>query len=316
MKKILVVLSLILSATISAQERTIAFYNVENLFDTLDHPVKNDNEFLPDGRNNWDSPKYWEKIAHINQVIAELNNPVLLGMCEIENAAVVQDIIDYKENSSYKMVHYESLDQRGIDNAMIYDTTTLSVVNSGIIRFDMPEPSSPSRDIVWGKFSLKNSNDTILAMVNHWPSRRGGQAESEPKRLIAAVAAKSFIDSVQMANPKIKIVFMGDLNDYPTNIGPEMIAEVLNPMITPKSGEFGGTHNYRGEWNILDHMMISKSFKKGKVKALKNSGTIYSPEYLLSTYKGNIVPNRTYGGGKYLGGYSDHLPISISVRIK
>lgn len=316
MKKILVVLSLILSATISAQERTIAFYNVENLFDTLDHPVKNDNEFLPEGRNNWDSPKYWEKIAHINQVITELKKPVLMGMCEIENAAVVQDIIDYNENSSYKMVHYESLDQRGIDNAMIYDTTTLSVVNSGFIRFEMPEPSSPSRDIVWAKFSLKNSNDTILAMVNHWPSRRGGQAESEPKRLIAAVAAKAFIDSVQMANPKIKIVFMGDLNDYPTNIGPEMIAEVLTPMITPKSGDFGGTHNYRGEWNILDHIMISKSFKKGKVKACKKSGTIYSPDYLLTTYKGNIVPNRTYGGGNYLGGYSDHLPVSFTIKIK
>lgn len=298
------------------QTRTIGFYNVENLFDTLDHPTNNDDEFLPTGSYEWNSKRYWEKIAHINQIMDSLSSPMLLGMCEIENEAVVKDVIQFGNYASYEIVHYESLDQRGIDNALIYDPSVLKKHASGIIRFDMPAPDSPTRDILWAKFAVKNSKDSIIAMVNHWPSRRGGEEESEPKRMIAAEAAKAFIDSVLMANKKMKIVFMGDLNDYPTNAGPMLIAESLQPMITKESGEFCGSHNYRGEWDVLDHILVSKSMLKGKTKAKKNSGTIYSQQFMLEEYKGDIVPFRTYGGRTYLGGYSDHFPVTISVRMK
>ena len=216
---------------------------------------------------------------------------------------------------TFDIVHYESLDQRGIDNALVYDSTLFKLDDSGIIRFDMPEPSSPSRDIVWAK--LIHSEDTIFTLVNHWPSRRGGQLKSEPKRLVAANAAKEFIDSLIEVNKNYKILFMGDLNDYPNNRGPQMIEEVLCPQITQKSGEFGGSHSYRGEWNVLDHIYVSKSFfKSGSVAAKKKSGKIHSPAFLKSTYKGNIVPNRTYGGRKYLGGYSDHFPVTIQLELK
>lgn len=307
--------SLLLVASLNAQtERIIAFYNVENLFDTVNDTTINDEEFLPTGAKEWTKERYNEKIKHINQVIDSVGVPLIFGMCEIENKGVVQDIVDFGSmKNTHAVVHYQSLDFRGIDNAIIYDKTVLTLVKSGIIRFDMPAPDSPSRDIVWAKFS--HGKDTILAMVNHWPSRSGGQVESEPKRLIASIAASTFIDSVLAANKKMKIVFMGDLNDTPEDRSASLIAESLKPLITPNSGQFGGSHNYNGEWSILDHIMVSKAFLKKGAKVNKKSGTIYSPDFLLSEYKGNIVPNRTYGGSKYLGGYSDHLPVMIRVKI-
>lgn len=315
-KTIFFLVALLASTHVNAQTtRTIAFYNVENLFDTLDTPDKNDEEFLPSGSYEWTSDRYQTKIAHINQVIDSLNVPMIFGMCEIENEAVVRDVVNGGSmKNTHDIVHFESLDARGIDNAIIYDKTVLTLVESGIIRFDMPEPSTPSRDIVWAKFN--RGKDTILTMVNHWPSRSGGQVESEPKRLVASIAASAFIDSVLNQNKKMKIIFMGDLNDHPDNRSVQLVAESLKPLITEKSGKFGGSHNYRGEWGILDHMMVSKSFLKCGTKVKKKTAEIYSPDFLLTEYNGNIVPNRTYGGRTYLGAYSDHLPIVIEVKLK
>ena len=209
-------------------------------------------------------------------------------------------------------MHYESLDNRGIDVALIYDSSSLKLSASGFVRYAMPEGDSPSRDIVWAK--LLQGKDTIVAMVNHWPSRSGGEEKSEPKRLIAANAARKFIDSLQKASPTAKIVFMGDLNDYPTNTSAKMIAEVLTPMITKESGAYKGSYNYRGDWDVLDHIMVSSNFiAKKKSTVVSNSGKIYSNDFLLNEYKGDILPFRTYGGTKYLGGYSDHLPVSIGI---
>jgi len=298
-----------------SEERSIMFYNVDNLFDTLDTADKNDSEFLPEGKKNWNSKKYENKIQRINKVFNELSTPLIIGVCEIENEQVVIDIVKGGQlNGTHSVVHIESLDKRGIDNAIIYDSTELKLEEEGVVRFDMPEGSSPSRDIVWAKFS--RNNEIIYAMVNHWPSRRGGQEKSEPKRMIAANAAKSFIDSLMNADKNIQIVFMGDLNDYPDNNGPQLISEALCPMITSESGEYGGSYNYRGEWGILDHIMVTKNFHKNKgVKVVKKSGKIHNFSYLMTTYKGNIVPFRTYGGGKYLNGYSDHLPVSVEIKM-
>ena len=144
----------IISFATNAQKQTITmgFYNVENLFDTLDTPDKVDEEYLPTSAREWNSERYWTKIDHINKVIKALNTPILLGMCEVENKAVVQDIVDRGElKENYSVLHYESLDARGIDNALIYDKTILTLVDSGILRFDMPEGNTPSRDILWGK---------------------------------------------------------------------------------------------------------------------------------------------------------------------
>jgi predicted extracellular nuclease len=297
----------------SQTKRSIAFYNVENLFDTQDDPKIDDAEFLPSAEREWNNERYNEKLKHINEVFELFNSPLIIGVCEIENEQVVRDIVNYgKLKANYGVVHYESLDERGIDVALIYDSSSMKLIQSGIVRYNMPEGDRPSRDIVWGKFLF--GKDTILGMVNHWPSRSGGEEASEPKRMIAATAAREFIDSIQKASPKTMIAFMGDLNDYPTNNSAKLIAEVLTPMITKESGEYKGSYNYRGEWDVLDHIMVSANFLSGKkVKAIKDSGKIYSNSFLLEIYKGDTVPFRTYGGKKYLGGYSDHLPVSIEL---
>jgi predicted extracellular nuclease len=316
---VILTLSIFVAFSYQAQKniRTIGFYNVENLFDTIDG-INDDAEFLPNSKNEWNTAKYNEKLRHIDQVFNEWKSPLIIGLCEIENRKVVQDIVrtySILDPKKYGIVHYESPDARGIDVALIYDSSTLKLEKSGNLRFTIPGREAPSsRDIVWGKFSL--NMDTIIAMVNHWPSRSGGQAESEPGRIEAAKTAKKFIDSLLTVNKNYKIVLMGDLNDHPSDIAPQMINSVLSPMITKESGEFGGSHSYKDEWDVLDHIFVSKGFlKKKKIKVLKNSGEIHSYKYLLTEYKGKIVPFRTYGGSKYLGGYSDHLPVSIEVSV-
>lgn len=317
--KYLLLVFLLSSTNLFAQEEqgNILFYNVENLFDTLNTPGKNDQEFLPDGNRSWTGERYQEKLDHINQVINDVDNPVIIGLCEIENRTVVEDIVNSdKLKETHSIVHHESLDKRGIDNAIIYDKTRLTLVEDGFVRFDMPDGNTPSRDIVWAKF--KRNEEHLIVIVNHWPSRRGGQMISEPKRLIAALAATEFIDSLQNADKKAQIVFMGDLNDYPTDRAPKMISQRLSPLITENSGKYQGTHCYRGEWNVLDHIMVSKPAlkDKGAISIDKKSGTINEFDYLLTEFKGNIVPFRTYGGGKYLAGYSDHLPVSVRITLR
>jgi predicted extracellular nuclease len=295
------------------KSESIAFYNVENLFDTEDGP-NDDAEFLPEAKNQWSKERYEEKLSHIRKVLSDLSYPMLVGFCEIENEGVLKALISGDQNlSNFGTVHYESPDARGIDVGFIYNKSKLSVLSSGKIRFTLPGDSEPkSRDIVWGKFLSKK--DTLFALVNHWPSRRTD--DSEPKRVKAAESARVFIDSVLKVNPNAKIVFMGDLNDHPSDKAPQLISAKLNPMISKASGEFGGTHQYKNEWDVLDHIMVSPGFQKGKLKALANSGKIHSFPYLIEEYKGNKQPFRTYVGAKYLGGYSDHLPVSIQVKMK
>ncbi len=318
MNKLLFALSLLLFGCNGFTQKSthvVAFYNVENLFDTIDQP-HNDDEFLPKGKNRWTSARYLDKIKKMNQVIDSMGSVTLLGMCEIENAQVLKDLNDASSTrKNFKIVHYESTDGRGVDVGMIYDPTVLKLVTSGFLRFQTNNPETPNtRDIVWGKFVHKK--DTLFAMVNHWPSRRGGAEQSEPNRLKAAEMAASFIDSVQKASPKSKIVFMGDLNDYPTDKAPKIISERLNPMITKSSGKFGGSYSYKNEWDVLDHIMISKNGTKGSFRFVKNSGKIISNDFLIEEFKGNLVPKRNYAGDRYLDGYSDHLPVKVGVVLK
>lgn len=295
--------------------RQVGFYNVENLFDTIDG-TNDDAEFLPSGKNVWNSARYAEKLNHINQVIDQWENPILIGFCEIENAQVVRDVLrNSSKINQFGLVHYESPDERGIDVALVYDSLSITLVESGYLRFKLPtDESHPTRDILWAKFT--SDKDTLIALVNHWPSRSGGQAESETNRIAAATRARVFIDSVLTENPSAKMIFMGDLNDYPSDKAPMLITEKLNPQITSISGEFGGSYSYKGEWDVLDHMFTSKGMnsKKG-FSIIENSGCIHSYDFLLEEYKGAIVPFRTYAGSKYLGGYSDHFPVSFEISV-
>lgn len=297
---------------------SILFYNVENLFDTIDDPKKNDSEFLPSSTSEWNSSKYFEKLNHINKVINQINHPLIIGLVEIENETVVRDIVKYsdKMKDKYGVVHYDSPDERGIDVAMMYDSSVLKLAGSGFIRYSLPDTAySATRDIVWAKY--KKGKEVFYAMVNHWPSRRSGEKESEVNRIIAATAARKFIDSLMTVDKNVKIVFMGDLNDHPQDKAPQLIYEKLTQMIYPKSGSFGGSYCYKNQWEVLDHMMVSPAFirKKG-IRIVPDSGKIFSFDFLITEYKGNKVPFRTYGSKEYLAGYSDHLPVAISIILK
>jgi predicted extracellular nuclease len=313
MKNTLIVLFVaILQVACSQKTVKIAFYNTENYFDTIDGQ-NDDAEYLPSSKLKWNNSKYQDKRRHVTEVITALNFPLIVGFCEIENKGVLDDLIQSnKKLKRYRTVHFESPDFRGIDVGFIYNSTSLNLIKSGNIRFTLPGDAEPrSRDIVWAKYAFKK--DTIFAMVNHWPSRRTD--DSEPKRIKAAESARTFIDSVLNVNPNTKIVFMGDLNDHPEDKAPTLISEKLTPMILKSSGEFGGTHTYRGEWGILDHIMVSKGFSEGKLAVIPNSGKINSFDFLMEEYKGKKQPKRTFVGDKYLGGYSDHLPVSIDLKI-
>lgn len=298
------------------QDLFIGFYNVENLFDTINQSNEDD-EFLPQAESQWNTEKYLKKLRMLNQTIDSMGTPVLMGFCEVENKTVLSDLFaQSSQRSNYQIVHFESTDARGIDVALAYHPDYATLQDAGFIRFQLDnENHSATRDILWSKFLV--GKDTVFAIVNHWPSRRGGQVESEPNRIKAAAHAAEFIDSVQRSTPKSKIIFMGDLNDYPDNLAPKLIAERLVPQITKASGKFGGSYNYRGEWDVLDHILISKNFYKGKtISVVKQSGLICSYDFLLTEYQGQTVPKRNYAGSKYLDGYSDHLPVLVRIKMK
>ncbi len=315
MKRIAVIFCVVVLAHVAEAQKTrsIAFYNVENLFDTLDGP-NDDAEFLPSAKNEWNNAKYQEKLSHIREVLLAMGKPLICGFSEVENAGVVRAIIaQQKDFKNYGVVHYESPDARGIDVAIIYDSSQLKLLASNTIRFILPgETKATTRDILWAQF--QNKKQVFYVMVNHWPSRRGGTDESDVKRVAAAKIACQFIDSVQKSNG-LPIVLLGDLNDYPDNTGPKLLDERLYPMITTASGPTKGTHYYNNEWGILDHIYVSPNFISSKKGVLKNSGVIHNFPFLMEEYKGVIQPKRTYGGTKYLGGYSDHLPVSIQVKL-
>ena len=197
---------------------------------------------------------------------------------------------------------------------MLFNTKKLNLIDKGFIRFNLPEQKTPSSRTLYGQIFLQKRS--VFAMVNHWPSRRGGTEKSAPKRIKASSEAKQFIDSLLMGDPNAKIILMGDLNDYPSNKSVQQLKETMTPCITKKSNQYGGTNSYRGKWNILDHIMISEGFQNNKLNIKPESGNIYTPDYLITEYKGNKVPFRTYGGSKYLSGYSDHLPVFVELQFK
>jgi predicted extracellular nuclease len=313
----------------------IAFYNVENLFDTLDDPNKIDEQFLPGGDYDWTAKKYASKLDHLAQVISKLNSgkaPDILGLCEVENMAVLVDLVNDKQLSDegYGIVHFESPDARGIDVALLYRKSMFRIKDSKPNILDLSSYGNTTRDILQVELESRGKvKETIHVLVNHWPSRRGGLAESEPKRVKAAKTLKAIVDGITDKNSKANIVIMGDFNDEPFNksIRDELAtaedfdklggASLFNPMARLKQAGLG-SYNYRGNWNMLDQIIISKALLDGeKAEYEKYSAKIFSPEWLRQhggTY--DQYPFRTFGGRKYLNGYSDHFAVSIQLTFE
>jgi hypothetical protein len=343
MKKIIVCLLFILPTFIFSQNEkkefkvmAVGFYNLENLFDTVDVVGKNDVDFTPTGKMLWNTEKYIQKEANMAKVVSEMATEInpdglaVLGVAEIENRKVIEDLVaqDALKSRNLKIVHYESPDDRGIDVGLIYNPKYFEVKGSKTYTVNLKDPENDkaekwnTRDVLLVSGLL--DGESMHFLVGHWPSRRGGEKASEWGRFQAAATTRHIIDSLYAVEPNAKIVFMGDLNDDPFNKSMKGVMRCSDsPKKLPKDGLYNpmenllkkgtGTMAYRDAWSLFDQMVISRPLVS---KALGGwqfyKPIIYSRPYLTTaqgTYKG--YPHRTFDGDTFINGYSDHYPVYL-----
>ena len=310
----------------------VMFYNLENLFDTYDDTLKNDESFLPEGDHHWSNYKYYEKSKKLGKTILAVGGwegVEIVGLCEVENRKVLDDLTQKTvlKSTGYEILHQESPDKRGIDVALLYRPDKITIDTVQFIQVFLGKDQRPTRDILYATVHTPN-NARLHVFVNHWPSRYGGQMKSDPKRKAAARIVRGYVDSIRQVEPKANILLMGDFNDEPEN---ESIHDVLRAtadstfkdstalynLMSPIRGN-NGTHKYQGAWGVLDQFMVTQSLFQGQ-KELKiiEGPYIFKAPFLLTkeTKYPGIKPYRTFVGFKYMGGYSDHLPIFVDLQL-
>lgn len=309
---------------------TVAFYNVENLFDTVNEPGKNDGEFTPDSEKKWTEERYSKKVNDIAKVLGAINKnelPEIIGLCEVENRKVLEDLVqtDVLEIGKYEIVHFESPDFRGIDCALLFRPDEFRMLKSSPVQVSFSdEPNYTTRDILYVKGETKNKEEFHI-FVNHWPSRIGGNDETEPKRVAVATILKSKIDSVQNENSRANIIVLGDMNDEPSNkslisvLGaksPDTENAALINLMFPIYKNKLGSYYYRGNWNMLDNIVVSANLLDNKgFRCVEKQGAVFYESWMEYKNKnGEISPNRTYGGPNYYGGVSDHFPVYFKLQ--
>ena len=283
---------------------TIISYNVENLFDCEHDSLKNDSSFLPDGMHHWTYHRYQTKLDRIAQVIVNISgweSAALVGLCEVENARCLRDLCYRLRRFHYKYVHYESADERGIDVALLYDSTKVQVLNSKPLHVSLNDDAT--RDILYVE-ALVEGQDTLHAIVCHLPSKLGGSAATDWKRKTAKQVIQQQVDSILEVDLNASIVVMGDMNTEPKDD-----LQGMNNMMIGWERVGKGTHKYQGMWSCLDQIYVSDALKN------RARATIFSPKWLLDEdikYL-DYQPKRTYQGYRYKGGYSDHLPVVLRI---
>ncbi len=312
----------------------VAFYNVENLFDTEDDPLTRDEEFTPSAPKYWTKERYETKLNRLARVIDGMQYPAFLGLAEVENRKVCEDFIKKTslKKHHYKIEHFDSPDARGIDVALLYQKKYFKVLKSSTIPINIPvelrgdRPDYTTRDVlvVEGIFQKK---DTLNILVAHMPSRSGGQKASEPKRDYVARQIRKKVDEIFGGNPDAKVVLMGDLNDEPTDPSVQKYLNAQAPdhsdsatanlfdCMSQLDADGQGSYNYRGNWNMIDHVILSGSLFGGRRLQYFESGIFRADWMMYTDPKYGQRPNRTYGGDHYFGGYSDHLPVFVDIRI-
>ena len=338
MRKIIWLLVVVgwISSSCSTQKRmlrkeyTVLSYNVENLFDTINAPKIPDEEFLPVSEKKWTSERYQKKLNDLAKVISEVNpleTPEIVGLVEIENQSVLEDLIrtNALKDHHYAIIHEESPDYRGIDVALLYRKDAFTEIMHETLPVVFPEDTAfKTRDILHVVGKIRNK--TVHLFVNHWPSRIGGDEKTEPKRILAASVLKKRVDLVLNLDPNAHIIIMGDMNDEPANkslketLGaelPESGAELVNLMM-PDNMAGLGTYFYSGNWNMLDNLIVTGEMITSKQMKVENQkGDIYSSPWMIYTNKnGDKTPNRTYVGNKYVGGVSDHFPVYFKMIVR
>ncbi len=311
---------------------SVAFYNVENLFDTIDNPKVRDNDHLPTSRIPWNTKRYEHKLNNLSRVMSAINGhgfPTVFGLSEVENRGVVEDLIRTGKlrKAGYKILHKDSPDERGIDVAMLYQPAIYQPVMTRFIRLQFPsEPDNPTRDILYSK-GLVYGKDTIHIFVNHWVSRYGGQAKTDALRRFTGHLLRLMADSIFNVDPNANILIMGDLNDNPTDksltisLGakepeqPFAKKQLYNLALKPfKAGE--GSLYYKG-WDLFDQIIVSSAMIGGYngIKTDSFKEDIFKKDWMLyHPKKGPAVPNRT-AGKYYYGGFSDHLPVIVRMKV-
>lgn len=308
------------------QDLKIMFYNVENLFDTLDAPDKDDAEFLPDAKKQWNSQRYQAKLDSLARVIgaALANNAGIVGLAEIENRLVLDDLVAHPllAKRKFKIQHQESPDERGIDVALLVPEHIVCDSTFFIPIHFAADSTEKTRDILMARVKL-NKKELWLA-VAHFPSRSGGEEVSRPKRMFVASELKSKMEQLKKNSTQSSFLIMGDFNDEPADssmyyvLGADSLggkSDLVN-LMWPLKNQGKGTYKYRDSWNMLDQFIVSRNLMENSpIKVLEPGAIIYSESYLMEQegkFKGN--PWRTFAGNNYLGGYSDHFPILITLR--
>lgn len=306
---------------------TVAFYNLENLFDVHDAHGKNDKDFLPDSNKRWTLKRYKNKVKKLGFAISNIGvketntHPILVGLAEVENEKTLKDLIQSKnlESLPYNFVHYDSPDERGIDVALLYDKNRFAVLDSKnhfIQLHDDRGDVDYTRDILHVTGLLDGYK--VHVIVNHWPSRRQGNIETEHKRLTAANKVIDIITAIKTEDENAKIIIMGDFNDDPASKSIKHLVKskgLYNPMDTLLSYT-RGTTSHNKKWNLFDQIIITTNFFERKPEVLRfYDADIFDADFLKQfegRYKG--TPFRTFVGKKYKGGYSDHFPVYITLK--
>ena len=340
MKKraILIVLPLIMMQCLYSQKNVKSFlvvsYNVENLFDTIDSPITEDDEFTPSGTKAWTRERYEKKLNDLSRVISSLSGgelPALIGMCEIENRAVLEDLIQTQglRTGAYRIVHEDGEDPRGIECALLYRPDLFTCESHSYVPIEDPvDPDYLYRGILHVR-GRGPDGSTLHVFVNHWKSRSGDQQITERQRMYSAMTLRKQMDMLTAMEPDSKLIVMGDFNDEPTNRSLTEGLSALNKRRNIRPGDYynlfydlhnmegKGTYNYRGTWNMLDQIIVSYNLLNQSVglSAAYESGRIFREDRMmyLSERYGELLPSATYGGPEYYGGPADHLPVYVEL---
>ena len=286
-------------------------YNCENLFDTLDNPLKNDDDFLPEGRMRWDSRRYWSKLGRVARVMAAASGEspcALMGLCEIEGDTVLRDLT---RRTSLRHLGYEYIttdcpDRRGINVALLYQPFVFQPVTIDTIRIQ----NLHTRDVLHVGGRMKNG-DTLDVFVCHLPSRRGGAKRTAAHRLLVSRIVGDFADSLARCRSSPRIIIMGDFNDEPPDASVRYLARsypLLTEKLRARDGEIRGSYRFQQQWNQLDQVFVN-----GDLLPFVASCRLFAPDFLLEDSKGMAHPFRTYRGPFYHGGFSDHLPVVLDL---
>ncbi len=311
--------------------RVVAFYNIENLFDTINDSLTFDDDRTPEGKDHWTQERYNQKIENISKVISHIGfkesktSPDIIGLCEIENKKVLEDLVSHPklQKMDYGIIHFDSPDERGIDVAFIYKKANFlptSFQSRRLLLQNLDGERDYTRDqlVVGGLLD----DEQIYCIVNHWPSRSGGAARSKPNRLAAAKLNKKIIDSILKIDNSAKIISMGDLNDDPIDDSLKKILKTIgkkknlekNDLFNPMEELFKkgvGSLAYRDKWNLFDqfHFTANLLEKEGGTYRFWKANVFTAPYLFTKKGKYKGYPFRTYSGGNYTGGYSDHFPV-------